>query len=243
MEYIFNINDDISMENLERLEPEIRKILNMTHVYPIWYIQWYINEWMVKKWPFIKSFIFNEHISYAEKYDILEIGCEWGRCTERLAEIFINSSIVGIDGDSSKIEFAEQFTANNSGITYIHDTWGINSKLLPYRNYDFIFCTLEINQIEKQYQLDWILQCLKMLKNPDSKLFITPIKNSSINSQTSHWDDEHWRVMEYTLRRWIKYVHYIDHSKLLDNDPVQYTTMNSKYDYYQICLTKEYCNI
>jgi 2-polyprenyl-3-methyl-5-hydroxy-6-metoxy-1,4-benzoquinol methylase len=224
-------------------EDMTRRLLGVDSSAPDWYLKWFENEWMNTNYAFYKSFLFNEHVQdYNKNYKILDLGCEWGTCTSKISQMFPNAQVTGIDKAANKISYAQQ-NNSNVNIRYINDD-PLNVFEYPeLNNYDFIFCINWIDGIEKGLQLDFILNLLKILKEDNSKLFISATKNLRGQTLAGHWDYDHWRVLEYSLRRWIKYIMYADHAKLNDKDPVQYTTFNPTFDYYMMCFTKEFCNV
>jgi hypothetical protein len=239
----------------EENESNLRELLELDSSIPKWYIQWMVDNWITRKFPFYASFISRKDFDDSNlDYKILDIGCEWGAGTELLSRRFPNAEIFGIDTCQNQLEFARTYH-NNERIQYIL------ADPLEYVHcspVDFIFCINWLENIPAEKHLGFIIKSLDNLRKNhlnftinaldsltmrqseyDSKLFISATKDPEF---IGHWHYEHFRVLEYSLRRWIKFVQYIDRSKLKEKDPMQYTTFNPNYDFYAMCLTEGYNN-
>lgn len=148
---------------------------------------------------------FNE-INTNKKLNILDAACGNGLNTKMLSEIFVNSSIVGVELNEDCINFANEYN-NSNNIEYVHsDLFNYNTDI----KYDYIFFLeiLEHIRADKHYIIiDKLLGLLSEdgllfistpneLDNPDgshghigflnrerTKLFIDRYKNNIINSQ------------------------------------------------------------
>ena len=152
--------------------------LDTTPVLPITY--W--TTWALEHWAMYYGFI-HDFQDFTYPFEIFDVGCGTGYNTINLTKIFPNAKITAIDLDQETINFAIKYNSHKN-IKYMTK----DATLFEDSNkYDIIFCMEILEHIPANTHYNMLDKCLWLLKDKDSKLYLTtPNEPNGIDSTNPH---------------------------------------------------------
>jgi SAM-dependent methyltransferase len=106
----------------------------------------------------------------------LDFGCGVGRITQPLADHF--SEVDGVDIAPSMIKLAGEFNRQGDRCRY-HVNSGDDLRRFPDATFDFVYCVLVLQHIERRYVERYLAEFLRVLKPGGILLFTLPSHTST----------------------------------------------------------------
>ena len=156
----------------------------------------------------------------------------------------------GFQIDTFKAQLNKIYLCNkyNSHQNIMYVLGDITEMNLGSKVFDYIFLAETLEHISHDKHVPLIQKCIDAMKDERSDFFISTPNSQEVEKEKEKGhigilNDYYFNIFEYTYRRYIDYVRYYDQSKLLDGDPVQFSTFNHRNGGFQICLKNYMINI